>query len=138
MQSAEVLRDLAGQLQALIRLVARPWRLSSTQALILFTLPLDGIPHSDLARRLGLDASTITRVVVKMQTAGLVERLRSTDDRRVFLVTPTGLGRKLRRSLQDRWEQEIRTVLEGMDTEHRESLDEHLEELSWLLLKNRS
>ncbi|MCH7939851.1 MAG: MarR family transcriptional regulator, partial [Candidatus Marinimicrobia bacterium] len=80
---------MAGQLQALIRLVARPWRLSSTQALILFTLPLDGIPHSDLARRLGLDASTITRVVVKMQTAGLVERLRSTQDRRVFLVTPT-------------------------------------------------
>ena len=138
MQSAEVLRDLAAQLQALIRLVARPWRLSSTQALILFTLPLDGIPHSDLAHRLGLDASTITRVVVKMQTAGLVERLRSTQDRRVFLVKATDRGRKFRRNLQDRWEQEVRTVLEGMDTEHRESLDEHLEELSWLLLRRRS
>lgn len=138
MQSAEVLRDLAGQLQALIRLVARPWRLSPTQAQILFTLPLDGIPHSDLAHRLGLDASTITRVVVRMESAGLVERRRSMQDRRVFLVTPTDRGRKFRHRLQERLEQEVRTVLEGMDTEQREALGQHLEQLSWLLLRHRT
>ncbi|MEE9464455.1 MAG: MarR family transcriptional regulator [Candidatus Neomarinimicrobiota bacterium] len=134
----EALRSLAIQLQALIRAVVRRQGLSPTQAQILLTLPVDGLPLSELAQRLGLDASTITRVTSNMATAGLVKRRRSTTDRRVFLIAATAKGRELHQQLQSRWEQEVRAVLDTLKPERRESLGRDLEELSWLLLRYRA
>ena len=138
MQAPEALRSLAIQLQALIRVVARRQGLSSTQALILLTIPVDGSPLSELAQRLGLDASTITRVTANMATAGLVKRRRSTTDRRVFLIAATAKGRELHQQLLDRWEQEVRAVLDTLEPERRDSLGRDLEELSWQLLRHRA
>lgn len=138
MQVAEALRGLAIQLQALIRAVARRQRLSPTQAQILLTTPVDGLPLSDLAQRLGLDASTITRVTGHMAAAGLVERRRSTTDRRVFLIAVTAKGRELRQLLQSRWEREVRALLDTLEPERKDRLGRDLEELSWLLLRHRA
>jgi DNA-binding MarR family transcriptional regulator len=48
---------------------------------------------SDLAERVMLSASGLTRLVDRMTTAGLVERLPCPDDRRVTHVTVTDAGR---------------------------------------------
>lgn len=72
----------------------------------------------------------VTRLVDRLERAGLVERRRSADDRRVVLVRITGKGRGLLRRLRE----PVRAL-------HREQLGhlgaERLEELSALLVAAR-
>ncbi len=59
-----------------------------------------------LATRLGLDATTVTRQVAAMETAGVVRRRRDERDARVSLIELTPLGRRrmesVRRARTDR------------------------------------
>lgn len=52
----------------------------------------DGIPVSELGDRLALDSGTLTPLLKRLATAGLVQRLRdAADERRVLLrLTPAG------------------------------------------------
>lgn len=47
-----------------------------------------------LAELVGLDATTVTRQIATMETAGLVRRKRHPTDRRISLVELTALGRR--------------------------------------------
>jgi DNA-binding MarR family transcriptional regulator len=53
----------------------------------------DGLRMNELAARILLSKSGLTRVIDRMEEAGLVRRERPPDDRRVVkvLITPTGL-----------------------------------------------
>ena len=53
----------------------------------------DGLPMNEVASRILLSKSGLTRVIDRMEEAGLVRRERPPDDRRVIkvLITPAGL-----------------------------------------------
>ncbi len=138
MHMAGILRDLACQLQALMRGVSRRHRLSLTQAQVLLNLPVDGLPLSSLAHRLGLDISTISRIADKMAQRQWVRREAAADDKRVNRVVPTKEGQALYRQLSDSLDDEVKTLLAGLDGERQESLGQHLEELTWRMLRQRT
>ena len=137
MPVTEVIRDLSCQLHATVRLVAGALQLSPTQAQVIFNVPPDGISMSALSHRLGLDASTMTRIIAKLIRNGWVERSSAPEDRRVNLVDLTDLGQRLYRQLDAGMETEVQAVVAGLDAERQEDLAEHLEELTWRLLKQR-
>lgn len=56
----------------------------------------DGITVSELGERLFLDSATLTPLLKRLQTAGLVQRTRGTHDERQVIVTLTDEGRALR------------------------------------------
>lgn len=58
----------------------------------------DGITVSQLGERLALDSGTLTPLLKRLETSGLVQRLRDTaDERRVLLqLTPAGRALKSR------------------------------------------
>jgi MarR family transcriptional regulator, organic hydroperoxide resistance regulator len=56
----------------------------------------DGLTMGRLGERLGLDYGTVTPLVKRLEAAGLVARVRSTEDERAVHVTLTGVGRDLR------------------------------------------
>jgi DNA-binding MarR family transcriptional regulator len=56
----------------------------------------DGITVSELGERLFLDSATLTPLLKRLQTAGLVQRTRGTRDERQVIVTLTDEGRALR------------------------------------------
>ena len=138
MHMAGILRDLACQLQALMRGVSRRHRLSLTQAQVLLNLPVDGLPLSSLAHRLGLDISTISRIADKMAQRQWVRREVAADDKRVNRVVPTEEGQALYRQLSDSLDDEVKTLLAGLDGKRQESLGQHLEELTWRMLQQRT
>ena len=137
MRNAEVIRDLACQLQAFIRVLAGERQLSPTQAQVLFTITADGISMSDLARRLGLDPSTMSRIVAMMVAKGWLEQSRSNSDRRVKLVALSADGAELSRRLEQDLEQRLEGILIDLDGDGLESLTRSLEDLAWRLIKAR-
>ena len=60
----------------------------------------DGLMVSELGERLYLDSGTLTPLLKRMETAGLVARIRDVQDERRVHVTLTAAGRKLKTRAQ--------------------------------------
>ncbi|MGA0570321.1 MarR family winged helix-turn-helix transcriptional regulator [Variovorax sp. VNK109] len=56
----------------------------------------DGVTVSQLGERLSLDSGTLTPLLKRMETQGLVSRIRDVQDERRVLITLTSAGRKLK------------------------------------------
>lgn len=66
------------------------------QYLVLSALwEVDGQSIGAIAERLGLDSSNVTPLVKRMETAGLVSRLRNPADERQVVVSLTDVGRDM-------------------------------------------
>ena len=137
MNPSEAVRNLTCQLQALLRDLAARHHLSPTQAQILFSVPVDGLAISALSHRLGLDISTVSRIVDKMSELGFVRKENDLEDRRVNRVILTEQGRAMYRQLNGDYDTEVQTVLAGLDMEDKEDMVTHMEELTWRIMRQR-
>ena len=90
MNYGEFISSFLIDLQRLFRLDISIKDMTYSQVLAIISIPNDGIEMSELARKLGLDNSTITRLIDKVQKKGWVGRKQSRRDKRaikVFLKT---------------------------------------------------
>ncbi len=93
------------QLMVLMRGISERWRRRMGELLAEreVSLPMFFVLRSldqpcamrDIAERVGLDASTVTGIIDRLEAIGLVERKPSTSDRRVKEVFVTRAGRQL-------------------------------------------
>jgi DNA-binding MarR family transcriptional regulator len=56
----------------------------------------DGISVSELGQRLYLDSGTLTPLLKRMESAGLISRIRAVEDERRVHISLTAAGRKLK------------------------------------------
>lgn len=71
--------------------------LTYPQYLVMLTLwERDGLMVSELGERLYLDSGTLTPLLKRMETAGLISRLRAVEDERRVHIHLTAEGRKLK------------------------------------------
>ncbi|MFD1149920.1 MarR family winged helix-turn-helix transcriptional regulator [Saccharothrix hoggarensis] len=75
----------------------------------------DGQTQSELLEHVGLDHSTVSKSLRRMQDAGLLTREPSERDRRVLHVWLTDEGRALREPLTDLWSTLERASVRGLD-----------------------
>ncbi len=83
MNVSELLSDLTVHYNGIIRQTASHFGLTASQAFHLISIPYSGITMSHLSRKLGLNTSTLTRNIQKLEKMGLVERHSSSYDKRV-------------------------------------------------------
>ena len=79
------------------------------------------ISLKDLATRLGVDASTMTRQVATMESAGLLHRYVDPDDGRVSLLELSPAGRRKMRTVRRARRERIRDLFAGWS--QREQLE---------------
>ena len=87
----------------------------------------DGLTVSELGEQLFLDSGTLTPLLKRMQSAGLLRRERSTDDERVVRIMLTDKGRALYGAAAD-----IHSAVAcstGCKPGERRSLTQHLQQL---------
>jgi len=77
---------------------------------------------SELALRERVQRPTVTRVLARLEAAGLVSRAADPADRRSSLVTVSGDGRKLLATMRTRKDAFLARRLETLDDEDREAL----------------
>jgi len=71
--------------------------LTYPQYLVMLSLwERDGVPLKDIGERLFLDSGTLTPLLKRLETAGLVKRTRSTEDERQVLIALTPQGQALK------------------------------------------
>ena len=127
----ELLTDVASGTNAMIRAAALKFNLTTSQAFHLLSIPYDGIPMSGLAQKLGLDTSTLTRNIQKLEILGLLRRQKDNYDKRIHKIVLTRKGSSLVKSLEILLEEQNYDVLNNIDLDTQEHLITVLEKLVW-------
>ena len=96
--------------------------LTMQQARLLFILHRQPTNMLGLGSALRLTKSTMTGVVARMESAGLVVRVPDEADRRNFVVTPTDHGAEVAEEFERRLRTEVRRMLQVLDPAERETL----------------
>jgi DNA-binding MarR family transcriptional regulator len=78
--------------------------------------------QSSLIKLLDLDPSTVTRMVQRLEQAGLVTRRADPDDRRAVLVETTPAGGALRHEVEQVWQELEDRTLAGLTEGDRNDL----------------
>src|SRR3954452_6780958 len=99
-------------------------QLSPSQTAALATIERHGpLTPSELAERERVQRPTVTRVLARLEEAGLVDRAADPDDRRCSLVSISAAGRELLAPLPTRKDAYLAMRLESLDAADRETLD---------------
>ena len=99
--------------------------------LLLRTLEETGpLPVTQLAERVGLDASTVTRQVAALEAGGFAERGADPTDRRCCIVRPSAHGRRLMRDVQRHRRERFEDLLAGWSDADRADLARLLSRLN--------
>lgn len=96
-QVARAHRAKAGELLARIGLYP------GQEILIYHLSEKDGLTHSEIAALLDVTPATVSKIVDRMETAGLVERQTDPDDQRISHVSLTVQGRELCKPVEEAW-----------------------------------
>lgn len=105
------------------RRVLRAFNLSPSQFAVLLLLDSEeGWRLTDLSERLLVDKSTITRIVDRLEGAGLVRREADADDRRVQRVVLTAQGREMRDQARAAHERSIERRMAALDAGEQRQL----------------
>ena len=122
-------------LQRLFRLNISINNLTYSQTLAIISIPDDGIEMSELAWTLGLDNSTVTRLLIRLEKKNWVERKQSLRDQRAIKVFLTNKGDIIQHDI----EKEIDNIGEKIKTEvekdQNEALLQSLSSFQWTLRK---
>jgi MarR family transcriptional regulator, organic hydroperoxide resistance regulator len=92
------------------------------EALLMELWDQDGRTQANLAAALGVEPPTVTKMLQRMENAGLVDRRPDKNDRRAIRVHLTPKGRRLKSKVDKLWvELQDRTV-EGLSDRQQSSL----------------
>ena len=133
MNLAELLTDLSIHFNGIVRRSASRLNLTTSQAYLLLSIPPDGIPMSELASKLELDNSTLTRNIQKLETVELVIRQGDTYDKRVYKVFITPSGENTINELEALLNETSLAIADKLDLDVQNALVEVLEKLVWSL-----
>ena len=135
MQLGELLSSLLVNLQALMKREVNLDKASFPKIIALSIIPLDGLEMSALAKRMGIDNSTATRLVIGMEVAGWVYRESNLYDKRVTQVFLTKKGYSLQSDLEEQFALIGKVVEESLNPSDKVNISDSLSSLNWVLLK---
>ena len=131
MNVSELLSDLTVHYNGIIRQAASRLGLTAPQAFHLISIPYGGISMSRLSRKLGLDTSTLTRNIQKLEKMGLVERFSSSYDKRVQNTVLTDEGGKIVKKMEELLIKTNQLIMDQIDLDDQEHIATVLEKLVW-------
>ena len=133
MNIPELLSNLTTHYNAIFRQYSSRLSLTAPQAFHLLSIPVDGISMSGLANRLGLDTSTLTRNIQKLEKLDLVRRKQDRNDKRILVVYLTDKGRGKVESVENSLLDLNFSMMKYIDLDDQENIPEMLEKLVWAM-----
>ena len=133
MNVPELLTNLTTHYNAIFRQYSSRLSLTASQAFHLLSIPVDGISMSGLANKLGLDTSTLTRNIQKLEKLELVRKKQDGNDKRILVVYLADNGRKKVEEIEDSLLDLNFSMMKHIDLDDQENISEMLEKLVWAM-----
>ncbi len=135
MNYGEILSLFLIDLNSLFRKNIKIGDASFQQLIALSIIPSAGIEMTPLAKKIGIDNSTLTRLITRLEKNGWVKREVSHNDKRVINVTLTKTGNRLQNDLEKQYEKIGDRIEQLVDPLERQTTIQHIQSLHWILLK---
>jgi len=133
MNIPELLTNLTTHYNAIFRQYSSRLSLTASQAFHLLSIPVNGISMSGLANKLGLDTSTLTRNIQKLEKLELVRKKQDGNDKRILVVYLADNGRKKVEEIEDSLLDLNFSMMKHIDLDDQENISEMLEKLVWAM-----
>ena len=137
MEFGELLRQFLIDLQSLFRTSTKKLNLTLPQITLLSSIPIDGIDMSTLSKRIGVDNSTLTRLIDILIKNNFVRKIKNPKDGRSFIILLTVSGEKLQFKIEQQIDQFGSKIFSKIPIEDQDEMKETLSTLHWLISKHR-
>ena len=127
----EYFYELLINFQAILRNISSNFNITLSQSIHLLAITSEGISMSQLSYKLGLDTSTLTRNIHKLENMKLLYKSQSNYDKRVQNVLLTKEGKLLVNKINDSISEFNYKILSHIDIENQEMLNDVIEKLLW-------
>ena len=131
MEFPELFTQLLIDLQSVFRKNNKDLPISLSQAVLLLSIPRDGIIMSELAIRVGVDNSTLTRLIHTMDENSLIQKKRNKNDRRSTLIYLSKIGEKNVKLIEKNIDQFTNKILQNIPNIDQVRLKNDLNSLHW-------
>ena len=135
MNYSELLSSFLVDLQSVYRSNINIEGASFPQVLAISIIPDDGIEMSALSKKIGIDNSTATRLVMGLEKKGWVNRRSANYDKRVIQVALTQEGDKIQTQLEQQFDLLGAAIEREVDPLDRNEMIEYVSSLHWVLSK---
>ena len=135
MNYGEFLSSFLIDLQRLFRMELVNENLTYSQILAIISIPDSGIEMSELSLVLGLDNSTVTRLIIRLENKLWVERKKSERDQRAVEVFLTNKGAKIQENIENKIDDISEKLNLEINNDDKESLFNSLSFFQWTLKK---
>ena len=135
MNQGELFTAFLVDLQRIFRTEVVPKNLSYSQALAIIIIPDDGIEMSELARALGLENSTVTRLIARLERNNYVTRKKSEADKRSINVFLDQKGAMLQTDIEKKIDKIGNQIFLKNNQVEKELFLENLSLFQWSLKK---
>ena len=137
MEFGELLKQFLIDLQSLFRTQTKNLNITLPQIILISSIPTDGIDMTSLSQRLGVDNSTLTRLIGVLIRNQIVVKNKNTLDGRSVIVTLTEYGEKLYSKIEVEIDQFSSGLYHKIPVEDQEETKETLSNLHWIISKHR-
>ena len=135
MNQGELFTAFLIDLQRIFRTEVVPKNLSYSQVLAIIIIPDDGIEMSELARALGLENSTVTRLIARLERNNLVTRKKGEVDKRSINVFLDPKGIRLQADIEKKIDKIGNQIFLKNNQVEKELFLENLSLFQWSLKK---
>ena len=137
MDFSEQLQEISNHLNSLIRCTASKEGLSFAQAQLILAIPSEGISMTGLAKSIGIDISTLSRNVKKLEYLDFIYRERNDMDSRMFNVYLTHTGDDIVDMLYSHLDEKNTELLMMIPLESQKKVGDVLEQINWAFTQLR-
>ena len=135
MNHGEFLISFLIDLQRVFRTKVVPKDLPYSQVQAIIIIPSDGIEMSELSLTLGLDNSTVTRLVERLEVKGFVKRKKNKLDKRSIIVSLKKKGMSIQKSIEKKLDEIGEQIFFELTKVKKEISLENLSSFQWKLRK---
>ena len=135
MEFGELLKAFLLDLQSLFRYRVTNTALTLPQILLLSSISSEGTDMSSLSKQMGVDNSTMTRLIGILIRNNWVEKFKGENDKRVVFVKITVKGEKIRQEIDNKINDFGLEIINAINPEDRNDIRETLTSLHWIISK---
>ena len=137
MEFGELLKQFLIDLQSLFRSRTKDLKITMPQVILVSSIPTDGIDMTSLAQQIGVDNSTMTRLIGVLMKNGIVVKKKNPRDGRSMLVLLTKRGESLQYKLEVEIDKFGSDLFRKVPMEDQEEVKEILYNFHWIVSKYR-
>ena len=131
MNLIELSTDFCQKYLSCLKRASSTLKLTQSQSLCLNAVPFKGISQTDLANKLSLDLSTLSRNLDKLSDREFISKKSSNHDKRIIKIYLTDKGKNIYNQLNNLIANDLYKVFHAFDLEQQDQIEEILNKINW-------